>query len=120
MKGKFRRLLKQLEQTKNIKREKIAELTKKFQFEKYAMARLTENDIFEHARLYLACFYLNEFKSYKTRSKISEELWLRNEGLSNGEGLYQLYVWFCKERGYTIERVREDFDLFKPVAIGKY
>ena len=66
--------------------------------------------VFLHARLYLACFYVNEFKNYKTRSKISEEFWLRNEGLPNGEGLYQLYVWFCKERGYTAERVREDLE----------
>ena len=95
---------------KILREKKIAELAKKFQFERYAMARLIENDIFEHARMYLACFYLNEFKNYKTRSKISEELWLRNEGLPNGEGLYQLYVWFCKERGYTIERVREDLE----------
>ena len=41
---------------------KIVELTKKFQFEKYAFSRLTENENFEHARLYIACFYLNEFK----------------------------------------------------------
>ena len=69
---------------------------------------MTENENFEHARLYLACFYLNDFKSYKTRSKISEEIWLRNEGLPNGEGMYQLYLWFSKERGYIIERVVED------------
>ena len=77
-------------------------------FEKFAFSRLTENEHFEHARLYLACFYLNDFKSYKTRSKISEEIWLRNEGLPNGEGMYQLYLWFCKETGYIIERVVED------------
>ena len=69
---------------------------------------MTENENFEHARLYLgiACFYLNDFKSYKTISKISEEIWLRNEGLPNGEGMYQLYLWFCKERGYIIESGR--------------
>ena len=55
----------------------------------------------------MACFYLNDLKSYKTRSKISEEIWLRNEGLPNGEGMYQLYLRFCKERGYIIERVVE-------------
>ena len=41
---------------KLLKEKKLAELTKKFQFERYAMARLTENDIFEHTRMYLACF----------------------------------------------------------------
>ena len=89
---------------------KIVELTKKFQFEKYAFSRLTENENFEHARLYSACFYLNNFKSYKMRSKISEEIWLRNEGLPNGEGMYQLYLWFCKGRGYMMERVIEDLE----------
>ena len=43
-----------------IKVSKISELTKKFQFEKYAFSRLTENENFEHARLYLACFHLND------------------------------------------------------------
>ena len=66
--------------------------------------------LFEDARLYIACFYLNDFKSYKTRSKIFEEILLRNEGLPNGEGMYQLYLWFCKERGYMMERVIEDLE----------
>ena len=79
---------------------------------RYAMSRLTENVIFERARFYL----VNEFKNYKTRSKISEDLWLRNEGLPNGEGLYQLYVWFCKERGYMVERVREDLEFLGDIV----
>ena len=74
------------------------------------MSRLTDNDNYEHARFYLACFYINDFTNYETRSKISEELWLRNEGLPTGEGLYELYIWFCKERGYSLERVREDLE----------
>ena len=105
-----------LNRQKLFRENKITELTKKFQFGKYAMARLTENENFEHARFYLACFYINDFTNYKTRSKISEELWLRNEGLPNGEGLYQLYLWFCKERGYNMEMVREDLEKHKEQA----
>ena len=77
---------------------------------------MTKNENFDHARLYLACFYLNDFKSYKTTSKISEEIWLRNEGLPNGEGMYQFYLWFCKERGYIIERVVEDLKRFGEIV----
>ena len=25
---------------------------------------------------------------------------MRNEGLTVGEGLFELYLWFCNERGY--------------------
>ena len=99
-----------LNRQKLLQENKITELTKRFQFGKYAMSRLTENENYEHARFYLACFYINDFMNYKTRSKISEELWLRNEGLPIGEGLYQLYLWFCKERGYSLEKVREDLE----------
>ena len=44
------------------------------------------------------------------KSKISDEIWLRNEGLPTGEGLFQLYIWFCKERGFNIDRVIEDLN----------
>ena len=97
-----------MKRQKILRESKIAELTKKFQYGNYAMSRLTDNVNFEHARIYLASFYINDFKDYKTRSKISEEVWLRNEGLPTGEGLYELYIWFCRERGYCIEKVKED------------
>ena len=38
----------------------------------------------------------------------SDEIWLRNEGLPTGEGLSQLYISFCKERGFNVDRVIED------------
>ena len=95
---------------KLLRERKIAELTKKFQFGKYGMSRLTENEIFDRVRRYLACFYINEFENVKDRSKISEEIWLKNEGLPVGEGLYELYKWFCIERGFEIERIIEDLE----------
>ena len=27
-----------------------------------------------------------------------------------------MYVWFCKERGYTIERVREDLERLEEIV----
>ena len=98
-----------------LRESKITELTKKYQFDKCAFSRLTDNEIFDHARIYLACFYLNGFKSCKTKSKISDEIWLRNKGLPKGEGLYQLYIWFCKGRGYNIERVVEELRMLGEV-----
>ena len=95
---------------KLLRERKIAELTRKFQFGKYGLSRLTENEIFERVRRYLACFYINEFVNVKERSKISEEIWLRNEGLPVGEGLYELFKWFCMERGYDCEIIIEDLD----------
>ena len=97
-----------LSRQKNLRENRIAELTKKFQYGKYAMSRLTDNIIFERARNYLSCFYINDFKEYKSKSKISEEIWFRNEGLPTGEGLYELYIWFCGERGYSTEKIKED------------
>ena len=41
------------------------------------------------------------------KSKISEEIWLRNEDLQIGERLYQLYIWFSREKDYEIETVLE-------------
>ena len=95
---------------KLIKEKKLAELTRKFQFGKFGMSRLTENEIYERVRKYLACFYINDLVNVKERSKISEEIWLRNEGLPVGEGLFELYKWFCRERGYENEVVIEDLD----------
>ena len=59
----------------------------------------------------MASFHLNNVRNYRTKSKISDEIWLRNEGLPTGEGLFQLYIWFCKERGFNIERVIEDLNV---------
>ena len=93
-----------------LRDSRIAELTKKYQFDKYAFFRLTDNNIFDYTRTYLASFHLNNFRNYKTKSKISDEIWLRN-GLPTGEGLFQLYIWFCKERGFNVDRVIEDLNV---------
>ena len=102
---------------KLLRERKIAELTKKFQFGKYGMSRLTENKIFDRVRRYLACFYINEFENVKDRSKISEEIWLKNEGLPVGDGVYELYKWFCIERGFEIERIIEDLAVTHAVIL---
>ena len=90
-----------------LKESKITELTREYQFDKYAFSRLTDNVICDHSRIYLAAFHLNAFNNYKGKSKISVEIWLRNEGLPIGAVLYQLYIVFCKERGYETERMIE-------------
>ena len=91
-----------------LRDSRIAELTKKYQFDKYAFSRLTDNEIFYYTRTYLTSFHLNNFRNYKMKSKISDQIWLRNEGLPTREGLFQLYIWFCQERGFDIDRVIED------------
>ena len=91
-----------------LKESRVTELTKKYQFDKYAFSRLTDNEIFYHVRIYLAIFHINKFRNYKIKSKISEEIWLRNEGLPTGEGLFQLY---SKERGYNVEGVVDDLNM---------
>ena len=83
-----------------LKETKIVELTRKFQFEKYEFSRLTENLVFDHIRNYLAAFYINFFRHFEGKSKVSEEIWMRNEGLPVGQGLFELYLWFCNERTY--------------------
>ena len=57
-----------------------------------------------------AAFHVNSYSSYKDRSKISDDLWLRN-GLPGGEALLQLYIWFCNERGYGKDKVMEDLNM---------
>ena len=101
----------------NLLREsKITELIRKFQFDKYAFSILTDNKNFDQTRLYLGAFHINSFNNYKRNSKISEEIWLRNEDLPIGEGLYQLFMWFCKERGYGIERAIENLQMLGRVT----
>ena len=77
-----------------LKESKISEITRKFQFEKYAISRLTDNNIYDLTRLYLAIFYLGEFTNFENHTKISMEIKLRNEGLPISEGLYELYKFF--------------------------
>ena len=43
--------------------------------------------------------------------KFSDEIWLRNERLPVDEGLYELYIWFCKERGYEKEVAIDEINL---------
>ena len=71
---------KEIEEIRNsrqmiLKESKIIELTRKFQFEKYAFSRLTDNVVFDHTRNYLAAFYINSFRHYDGKSKFSEEIW---------------------------------------------
>ena len=94
-----------------LRESKITELTKKYQFDNNAFSKLTDNEIFAHTRIYLASFHLNDFRSYETKSKISDEIWLRNEGLCTGESLFQLYIWFRKERGYNVDRVVDNLKI---------
>ena len=86
-----------------LKESRVIELNKKYQFDKYAFSRLTDNKIFDHTHIYLAIFHINKFRNYKIKSKISEEIWLRNEGLPIGESLFQLYIWFCNEQWRAVK-----------------
>ena len=52
----------------------------------------------------LKCLRIHYNKEY-------DEIWLRNEGLPTGEGLFQLYIWFCKERGFIVDKVIEDLNV---------
>ena len=73
-----------------LKESKISEITRKFQFEKYAISRLSDNNIYDLTRIYLAIFHLGEFTSFENHTKVSMEIKLRNEGLPVREGLYEL------------------------------
>ena len=94
-----------------LKESKIIELTGKFQFEKYAFSRLTDNLVFDHIRNYLAAFYINSFRNFEGKSKVYDEIWMRNEGLPFGKGLFELYLWFCNERGYGWDMAIEDLKI---------
>ena len=99
---------KEIEEIRNsrqmiLKESKIIELTRKFQFEKYAFSRLTDNLIFDHIRYYLTAFYINSFSHYEGKSEFSYEIRMRN-GLPVEEGLLELYLRFCNERGYGHRR----------------
>ena len=62
-----------------IKETKIVELTKKYQFERYSFSRLTDNNVFDYIRNYLAAFHLNTFRQIEGKTKKSCEIWLKNE-----------------------------------------
>ena len=96
-----------------LKESKISEITRKFQFEKYAISRLSDNNIYDLTRLYLAIFYLGEFTNFENHTKISMEIKLRNEGLPISEGLYELYKFFCHERGIDQEAVSKDLNILR-------
>ena len=96
-----------------IKENKIVELTRKYNFDRYAFSRLTDNKIFEYTRHYLAAFVEGQFRHIESLTRTACEIWLKNEGLPNRESLKELYLWFLKERG--IERIEaiEDLKLLK-------
>ena len=75
-----------------LRDSRIAELSKKYQFDKYAFSRLMDNKSFDYTRTYLASIHLNNFRNYKTKSKISDEIWLRNQNLPTGDSLFQLCI----------------------------
>ena len=96
-----------------LKESKISEITRKFQFEKYAISRLADNKIYDLTRLYLAIFHIGKFTSFENQTKISMEIKLKNEGLPIREGLHELYKLFCQERGFDLEETNNDLDTLR-------
>ena len=80
----------------------------RIQFERYSFSRLTDNNVFDYIRNYLAAFHLNTFRQIEGKTKISCEIWLKNEGLPIRESLFELYLWFCQERGTERKAAVED------------
>ena len=63
------------EKTKSNKNLKLRSLQKNTNStKKYAFSRLTDNENFEHTLLYLASSHINDFRKYKSKSKISNEI----------------------------------------------
>ena len=85
-------------------------MTRKFQIDKYT-SRLTDNNILDFTRNYLAAFHLNSFRQFEGKTKLSCEIWLKNEGLPIRESLFELYFWFGQERG--IEKKIEDLNVLR-------
>ena len=56
----------------------------------------------------MAAFHLNTFRQIEGKTKISCEIWLKNEGLPIRESLFELYLWFCEERGTERKTAIED------------
>ena len=57
-----------------IKESKIVEMTRKFQFDKYTFSQLTDNNILDFTRNYLAAFHLNSFRHFEGKTKLSCEI----------------------------------------------
>ena len=72
---------------------------------------MTDNKIFDYIRDYLAAFVLNSFRQYEGRTRMSCEVWLKNEGLPVRESLYELYIWFMRERGIDGKLALQDLNL---------
>ena len=95
---------------KLFKDSRIVELTRKFQCERYALARLTDIAIFEQVRSHLAIFHLFDFTSYEGLTKPASEIMIKNQGLPTQEKLMQLYLLFCQERGVNKTEVIKDLE----------
>ena len=94
-----------------LKESKIVELTRKFQFERYALARLTDSKIYEQVRSHLALFYLFNFTSFEVLTKTASEIMIKNLGLPTQESPFQLYLFFCQERGVNKTAFINDLEI---------
>ncbi|PSN33707.1 hypothetical protein C0J52_26551 [Blattella germanica] len=92
---------------------KESEITRKFQFEKYAISRLADNKTFDLTRMYLAIFHVGKFRSFDIQTKISMEIKLRNEVLPVREGLYEQYKLYCQERGFELDEANMDLNALR-------
>ena len=86
-----------LEITKNrnslIRETKIVELSRKFKFDKYSFSRLTDNNIFEFTRNYLAAFVEGQCSHINGLTRTSCEIWLKNESLPHS-AYFVFYFFF--------------------------
>ena len=81
-----------------IKEKKIVELTRKYNFDRYAFSRLTEK-FFEYTRHYLAAFVEGQFRHIEGLTRTACEVWLKNEGLPNRKSLKKtIFVVFKRKR----------------------
>ena len=94
-----------------LRETKIVELTREFQFERYAIARLTDSKIFEQVRSHLALFHVFNFTSFEGLTKAASEIMIKNLGLPTQESLFQLYLFFCQERGVSKEATINDLEI---------
>ena len=95
---------------KIIKESKIVELTRKYQCERYGISRLTDSAIFEQVRLHLALFHVFNFTSYEGLTKPVSEILIKNQGLPIQESLFQVYLFFCQERGVNKSEAMQDLE----------
>ena len=94
-----------------LRESKIIELTRKFQFERYALARLTDSKIYDQVRSHLALFHLFNFTSFEGLTKTASEIMIKNLGLPTQESLFQLYLFFCQERGVSKTAAINDLEI---------